>query len=213
MLFTGPTTKESVVANWIQKVIGITALVTLVTPMLIIELLILITSGRPILFKQTRVGVNQEQFVMFKFRTMKNGFDDSACEAKTRKELENKAKPINGLFKRDDDPRVTSIGRFLRKFSLDELPQFFNVARGEMNLVGPRPCLPCEALLFPPEYQERFAVKPGLTGLWQVSGRNALSTEEMLKLDLEYTKRKSLKLDLDILIQTPRAVLLDRLTA
>lgn len=194
-------------------VICITAIVILITPALLIALLIKLTSRGPILFKQTRLGINHKQFTMLKFRTMMNDSEDSHLVVKTRQELENKAKPINGLFKAEDDPRVTSVGRILRKFSLDELPQLINVLRGEMSIVGPRPCLPCEAELFPIEYQERFRVLPGLTGLWQVNGRNALDTKQMLELDRKYAEQWSMKLDLDILIRTPKAVIWDRRTA
>jgi lipopolysaccharide/colanic/teichoic acid biosynthesis glycosyltransferase len=119
-----------------------------------------------------------------------------------------KAVPADGrrLYKLEADPRVTRIGAFLRKTSLDELPQLFNVLRGEMSLVGPRPVLPWEAEMFAERYKRRFSVKPGITGLWQVSGRSRLSMQEALDLDIEYVARRSFALDLQILFRTIPAV-------
>jgi lipopolysaccharide/colanic/teichoic acid biosynthesis glycosyltransferase len=118
------------------------------------------------------------------------------------------AKP--GIYKLTSDPRVTSIGKFLRKTSLDELPQLVNVLRGEMSLVGPRPVLPWEAELFEPRHQVRFAVQPGITGLWQVTGRSALTMQQALDLDVEYVRRRGMLLDLAILLRTIPTVLLSR---
>ena len=111
------------------------------------------------------------------------------------------------LYKLAVDDRVTRVGRFLRRTSLDELPQLWNVLRGEMSLVGPRPVVPYELTHYPPRYFERFAVKPGLTGLWQVSGRNERSYQEMIELDIEYARRRTLPLDLLILLKTVWVVL------
>ena len=110
--------------------------------------------------------------------------------------------PENGLYKLVVDDRITRVGRFLRSWSLDELPQLWNVVRGDMSLVGPRPVIPYEVELYPDWYHERFAVKPGLTGLWQVSGRSECTYEEMVVLDLEYVRRRTLPLDLAILART-----------
>jgi lipopolysaccharide/colanic/teichoic acid biosynthesis glycosyltransferase len=114
------------------------------------------------------------------------------------------------LYKLTGDPRVTAVGRFLRKLSLDELPQLVNVVRGEMSLVGPRPALPWEVELFEPRHQARFAVKPGITGLWQVSGRNLLTMQQALDLDVEYAHRRNLALDLATLARTVPVVLTRR---
>jgi lipopolysaccharide/colanic/teichoic acid biosynthesis glycosyltransferase len=111
------------------------------------------------------------------------------------------------VFKLEDDPRVMPVGRFLRRYSIDELPQLLNVLRGEMSLVGPRPSLPWEVELYSPEQRRRHECLPGLTGLWQVSGRNRLSMQQMLSLDLEYVERQSLRLDLWVLWRTLSAVL------
>jgi lipopolysaccharide/colanic/teichoic acid biosynthesis glycosyltransferase len=113
----------------------------------------------------------------------------------------------NGLYKLAGDPRVTRVGRFLRSWSLDELPQLWNVLRGEMSLVGPRPVIEYEVEEYPDWYLRRFAVKPGLTGLWQVSGRNERTYEEMIRFDVEYAERRSLWLDLRILARTALVVM------
>ncbi|HLU58253.1 MAG TPA: sugar transferase, partial [Pseudonocardia sp.] len=111
------------------------------------------------------------------------------------------------VFKVRRDPRVTPVGRWIRKLSIDELPQLINVLRGDMTLVGPRPCLEWEAEMFPPEYQARFEVPPGLTGLWQVSGRSTLGTLDMLRLDVRYVQERTLARDLEILVRTVPALL------
>ena len=152
---------------------------------------------------------------MFKFRTMHDAAADDAAERDLIvRELRGDAVPAadTNLFRPRSDPRVTSVGKFLRLMSIDELPQIFNVLRGEMSLVGPRPALPWEVDLFTIEQRRRHACLPGITGLWQVSGRNRLSSLEMIALDLEYVDRRSLWLDLSILLRTPKAVLLDRHT-
>jgi lipopolysaccharide/colanic/teichoic acid biosynthesis glycosyltransferase len=118
------------------------------------------------------------------------------------RELAGEDTSSGGSWKLDDDPRVTRIGRFLRRSSLDELPQLINVLRGDMSLVGPRPCLEWEADLFPEEFAERFEIPPGLTGLWQVSGRSTMGTLDMLRLDVEYTRTRRFRTDLVILAAT-----------
>ena len=174
--------------------------------------LIKISSRGPVFFRQTRVGRHERTFAMLKLRTMHIGRDDSAHREFNRQELLGAAAPetSDGVFKLEHDPRITRIGRFLRRFSIDELPQLFNVLKGEMSLVGPRPSLPWEVELFTAEQRRRHLCTPGITGLWQVSGRNALSMVEMLRLDVEYVERRSLLLDLWILLRTPNAVLFDR---
>jgi lipopolysaccharide/colanic/teichoic acid biosynthesis glycosyltransferase len=181
--------------------------------MLVIALMIRLTSPGPVLFRQVRVGYWQSPFVMLKFRTMHQGIDDVIHRSYVTAMLNGQAAPADaerGIYKLTRDPRVTSIGRFLRKTSLDELPQLINVLRGEMSLVGPRPVLPWEAKLFKPWDRVRFAVRPGITGLWQVTGRNALTMQEALHLDVEYALRRTIVLDLIILFRTIPSVLLKR---
>ncbi|HEY3504096.1 MAG TPA: sugar transferase [Actinocatenispora sp.] len=159
-------------------------------------------------FRQRRVGRDGVSFVLYKFRTMYAGASDHAHRAYVRLLLADDAPTGRaGLYKLTDDPRITRIGALLRRTSLDELPQLVNVLRGEMSLVGPRPALPYETELFPPEYDARFRVPPGLTGLWQVSGRNRLTMRQGLDLDLEYVRRRTLRLDVEILLRTVPAVL------
>ena len=128
----------------------------------------------PALFRQERVGLSGSRFTLLKFRTMLQGGDDRALRDLIARELRGEDTVVNGSSKLDDDRRVTRVGAFLRRTSLDELPQLINVLRGDMTLVGPRPCLRWEAEMFPAEYASRFTVRPGLTGLWQVSGRSTL---------------------------------------
>lgn len=177
--------------------------------MLVAAALVRLTSRGPALFCQTRIGLKGRQFTMFKFRTMYMGSGDARQrELNTREILgEEGCAGRDGIFKLDDDPRITPVGRFIRKYSIDELPQLFNVLRGEMSLVGPRPSLPWEVDLYTAEQRRRHDCLPGLTGLWQVSGRNRRSLQEMLDLDLAYVKSRSMRLDLWILLRTPYAVL------
>jgi lipopolysaccharide/colanic/teichoic acid biosynthesis glycosyltransferase len=185
------------------------ALVVLAVPMLMAALLIRLTSEGPALFQQRRVGLGGRTFTMYKFRTMRNGVGDEMLRELIAAELRGEDTSVNGSYKLDDDPRVTTIGAFLRKTSLDELPQLINVLLGDMSLVGPRPCLEWEAQMFPAEFRPRFGVKPGITGLWQVSGRSALSTLDMLHLDLTYVRTRSLVGDLSILARTIPSMLKD----
>jgi lipopolysaccharide/colanic/teichoic acid biosynthesis glycosyltransferase len=171
-----------------------------------------ISGPGPVFFRQTRIGHGEKPFAMLKLRTMHVGRDDTAHREFNKRELlsESDAETSDGVFKLEHDPRITNVGRFLRRFSIDELPQLINVLRGEMSLVGPRPSLPWEVELFSADQRRRHQCLPGITGLWQVSGRNALSMREMLRLDVEYVERQSLMLDLWILLRTPVAVLFDR---
>ena len=177
----------------------------------VLMLLVRATSAGPALFRQQRLGRDQRPFTMLKLRTMHVGRDDRIHREYVTGLLspggEAFAAPGRGLYKLDADPRVTRVGGWLRRTSLDELPQLCNVLRGQMSLVGPRPVLPWEAELFGEAYRRRFAVKPGLTGLWQVSGRSRLSMATALELDVEYVARRSFRLDLVILIRTVPALL------
>ncbi len=176
-------------------------MVLLASPVLIgIAIGVKATSRGPVLFRQTRVGRGGAEFPMLKFRSM-------VVDAEARKADLHALSEGNGvLFKMKQDPRVTPFGRILRRLSLDELPQLFNVLRGEMSLVGPRPPLPAEVALYAPDDTRRMLVKPGLTGLWQVSGRSDLTWEESVRLDLRYVDNWSIALDLLILCKTARAV-------
>ena len=182
-------------------------LVVVAVPMVLIALAIRAEGTGPVLFRQERVGLRRGRFTLFKFRTMTVGGDDAAHRDLIARELRGEDTVVDGSSKLAGDRRITATGAFLRKTSLDELPQLLNVLRGDMTLVGPRPCLDWEAAMFPPEYTPRFAVRPGLTGLWQVSGRSALGTLDMLKLDVAYVQTRSLRSDLDILVRTVPALL------
>jgi len=159
-----------------------------------------LTSPGPVFFRQNRVGARGELFSMLKFRTMVVDAEDRLVE------LEGGHDVNSVLFKRKDDPRITAVGRVLRRYSIDELPQLANVLTGDMSLVGPRPPLPREVAVYEPDAVRRLRVQPGLTGLWQVSGRSNLSWDESLRLDLWYVDNWSLLLDLQILFRTLRAV-------
>jgi len=178
----------------------------------LLALLIKLTSEGPVLYVQDRIGENQRPFKMYKFRTMTNGNNDQAHRVFARDFINgqcngngngNGKNGSNGsVFKIVDDPRVTSIGRFLRKTSLDELPQFFNVLKGEMSIVGPRPPLSYEIDHYQEWHKRRLSVRPGLTGLWQVNGRSTVPFDEMVMLDLYYIDTWSLLLDVKIMART-----------
>jgi lipopolysaccharide/colanic/teichoic acid biosynthesis glycosyltransferase len=174
----------------------------------LIALIIRIDSGGPVIFRQQRLGKGMRSFTVLKFRTMRHNADVAPHREYIESLIGQPAGPERGrLYKLSVDDRVTSVGRLLRSWSLDELPQLVNVLRGDMALVGPRPVVPYEVDSYPPSYLQRFAVKPGLTGLWQVSGRNERTYDEMVRFDIEYAERASLLLDLQILIRTLPVVL------
>lgn len=168
--------------------------------MAVVAIAIKITSSGPVLFRQTRIGVDGREFTMLKFRSMVVDAEAGKTDLRTR----NEGNDV--LFKMKQDPRVTGIGAVIRRFSLDELPQLWNVVRGDMSLVGPRPPLSEEVAGYTNDATRRLRVRPGLTGLWQVSGRSDLSWEESLRLDLRYVDNWTLALDLAILWRTLRAV-------
>lgn len=161
-------------------------------------------SPGPVLFTQERVGKDHKHFTIYKFRSMRVGAEEELAD------LKEAAEHTDITFKMRDDPRITRVGRFLRRFSLDELPQLINVLKGEMSLVGPRPPIPAEVEQYQPWHLKRLAVPPGLTGMWQVSGRSELTFDEMVLLDLYYIEHWSPWLDLAILVRTiPTALLGD----
>jgi len=181
------------------------------SPLLVmVAVLIRLTTPGPALFRQSRLGTNRRPFVLFKFRTMYVDSPDDIHREYVRKLLTQDQPPDGGrrgVFKLEHDARITPVGRLLRRTSIDELLQLLNVIRGDMSLVGPRPALPWEAEMFDAIYSGRFIVPPGLTGLWQVSGRNSLTMREGLELDIEYVRRQSLAFDVWILFKTVPAVL------
>jgi len=198
--FTGPKRVVKTSLDWV----GAVALVLLGLPILVgLAVAIRIDSKGPVLFRQTRIGRAGRPFTMLKFRTMVTDAEARRAELGTRNQNADGL-----LFKIRDDPRVTRVGQVLRRRSLDELPQLFNVLLGHMSLVGPRPPLPEEVAKYDDSVRRRLLVKPGLTGLWQVSGRSDLTWEEAVRLDLRYVENWSLALDLLILWKTLRAVVL-----
>ncbi len=180
----------------IDVVVSLSLLILLSPLMLLVALLIKLTSKGPVFFRQVRCGLNGRQFVLYKFRTMVVG-----AEMKKR-ELEKMNEMDGPVFKMRRDPRITPLGRILRKFSIDELPQLFNVLRGDMSIVGPRPPLPVEVEMYQLWQRRRLSLKPGLTCIWQVSGRNRIKFEKWMEMDLEYIDNWSLWLDFKIMIKT-----------
>lgn len=206
---TGPALGHSAAKRAIDISLSLPLMIILAPLLLLLCFLVRATSAGPALFRQERLGQNMRPFTMFKLRTMYADNDDQIHREYMAQMLsaDHREAERNGLFKLDSDPRVTPLGRWLRRSSLDELPQLLNVLRGDMSLVGPRPVLPWEARLFGVAYQPRFQVKPGVTGLWQVSGRNRLSIRQALEFDVEYVLRHSIMLDLIIILRTVPAVL------
>jgi len=190
----------------LDLVVATVMLVTLLPVFLVIVAVIALESRGPVLFRQERVGLHRRPFRVAKFRTMHHGADDEV-HRRHMLELIESGKPAPKLT---DDARVTRFGSFLRRTSLDELPQLWNVLRGEMSLVGPRPAIPYEVERYPPHWNARFEVKPGLTGLWQVSGRSQVSIERMIELDIEYVRRRSFWFNVWVLLRTVPAVLSGR---
>jgi len=175
---------------------------------LAVALLIKLTSRGPVFYSQLRIGEQGEVFTLYKFRTMRQGVDDAIHREFTRTFIEGRMSNSSldekapSVYKLTNDPRVTSIGNFLRKTSLDELPQFINILKGEMTIVGPRPPLQYELEYYEEWHKLRLEVKPGLTGLWQVSGRSSVPFNEMVKLDLYYIEHWTLLLDFKIMMRT-----------
>ncbi len=182
--------------------------------MIVTAIAIKLTSPGPIIFKQYRFGMKGVRFPFYKFRSMRINGDDRAHREYVTRLIKGELDKINQgdeekpLYKMKDDPRITKIGKIIRKTSIDELPQLFNVLKGEMSLVGPRPPIPYEVEKYQPWHLRRILdVKPGITGLWQVDGRSRTSFDEMVRLDLRYARNWSLWLDFKILLKTIKAVL------
>lgn len=161
----------------------------------------------PVLYESIRIGKDGKPFKMYKFRSMYKNAD------KRKKELLEQNEVEGAMFKMHNDPRVTKVGHVIRKYSIDELPQFINVFKGDMSLVGPRPPLPDEVAKYDDHDRLRLAVEPGCTGLWQVSGRSALSFKQMVELDLKYIKNRSILLDLDIMFRTVKIMIVPNTTS
>jgi exopolysaccharide biosynthesis polyprenyl glycosylphosphotransferase len=193
-------------------VISIAAILLLAPVWILVPLLIKLGSRGPVLFRQERVGMDGRVFLCLKFRTMYADADDSIHREAYKKNIAGGAdanagddnKPVFGKVR--NDPRVTKIGRVLRRSSLDELPQLFNVLLGDMSIVGPRPPIPYEVVEYDIWHRKRLDMKPGITGLWQVSGRNRLSFEEMVRIDVFYIENWSLWLDVKIIMLTLPAI-------
>lgn len=180
-------------------------IIILLSPIIIFfSLLIKIKEPKgSVFFRQTRVGLRGETFKIYKFRTMCEGAEQQLTTLAHQNEMSGP------LFKMKDDPRITKVGKFLRKYSLDELPQLINVIKGDMSLVGPRPPLVSEYLTYTTKDKKRLTVKPGCTGLWQVGNRNQATFQEMLELDVLYISNRSIWLNLKILVKTVARMTID----
>ena len=191
-------------AKRVADVLGACALIVATAPVLAVAaVMIKLYDGGPVFYRQTRIGLHGERFTLTKLRTMRVGAEHELIGLLTLRGLGSEPG-----FKVLDDPRVTRLGRFLRRYSIDELPQLVSVVTGRMSLVGPRPMVPAEVDLFDPAAHGRHRAKPGITGLWQVSGRNSLAWDEAIALDLHYVSNCTPAMDTRILARTVRAVLL-----
>lgn len=175
---------------------SLSGLIVLIPIFLIIGILIKLESKGPVFFSQERIGKNGEGFKMFKFRSMVINAEELKEKLHTKNEMSGP------MFKMKNDPRVTKVGKFIRKTSIDELPQLFNVLKGEMSLVGPRPSLPKEVIKFEDWMMRRLQVKPGLTCYWQVSGRNDIDFEDWMKLDIKYVQNQCILVDIKLVFKT-----------
>ena len=185
-----------VIKRIIDIVASFTGLIVLSPLMLVVSILIKLESKGEVIFKQKRVGLNGKEFYMYKFRSMVINAEEIKEKLKEQNEMSGP------MFKMKNDPRITKIGKFIRRTSIDELPQLINVLKGEMTLVGPRPSLPKEVVEFEPWMMERLTVKPGLTCYWQVMGRNSIVFEDWMKLDIKYVRERSLSLDFKLIFKT-----------
>jgi exopolysaccharide biosynthesis polyprenyl glycosylphosphotransferase len=194
-------------------VVVATLMILLASPIMsLAAIAIWLTDGSPLLFRQTRVGIHGKPFELLKFRTMRTKSSDTVHREYVKEWIQRNAAERSDadgakIYKIGSDPRVTPVGKWLRRFSLDELPQLFNVLYGNMSLIGPRPAMPYELELYQEWHRHRLDAPPGITGLWQVSGRNRLSFEEMVQLDIEYIEEWSLVGDMGILLRTLPAML------
>ncbi|HTL46979.1 MAG TPA: sugar transferase [Verrucomicrobiae bacterium] len=192
---------ELVIKRFFDVFLAATALAISAPILAIVALAIKLRSSGPVFFKQVRCGKNGKPFTLYKFRTMVVNAEDMLKDLKEKNEMSG---PV---FKMTKDPRITEVGSFLRKTSLDEFPQFWNVLKGDMSIVGPRPPLPTEVSQYEPWQRRRLSMKPGITCIWQVSGRNSIGFEEWMGLDLRYIDQWSIWMDMKILFQTVHAVI------
>jgi lipopolysaccharide/colanic/teichoic acid biosynthesis glycosyltransferase len=210
---TAVTAKPGYPTKRALDVVGSIAALILLSPLfLIVAALIKLTSPGPVIFRQQRIGQGGVPFTFYKFRSMRVGNDDRVHREFVASLIDGKPTSgevagAGGQFKMKADPRVTRIGRFIRKTSIDEIPQFWNVLKGDMSLVGPRPPVPYEADRYKAWHRRRiFDLKPGLTGIWQVEGRSRVSFDDMVRMDLRYLRESSLSFDLKILVKTVSVV-------
>lgn len=188
-----------------EAVVAMLLLIALTPLLLVIALAVRLSSPGPVLFRQERLGAARVPFTLLKFRTMRVDGDEKVHRDYVTALLTSEEAPhggVEGVYKLTADPRVTRVGSILRRTSLDELPQLWNVVRGEMALVGPRPVLAWEADMFPPWATRRFDLRPGLTGLWQVKGRSRVDYQRALALDVEYRDARTVWVDVKILFAT-----------
>jgi lipopolysaccharide/colanic/teichoic acid biosynthesis glycosyltransferase len=182
---------------------GAIAMLVLLSPLLaLIALIVKLDSPGPAIYRQRRLGKDLAPFSVAKFRTMYEGAGADAHRAHVEQMIADDKRGAKPMQKLEEDARITRFGAFLRRTSIDELPQLWNVLRGEMSLVGPRPPIQYEVESYPPHAFRRFAVRPGVTGLWQVRGRSLLTFPQMIELDTEYVERRSVPLNLKILLLT-----------
>jgi len=207
-MLTVSATPRQPVALLVKRVtdlFGSAAAIVILSPVFIIAAILIKTTSRgPVFFAQSRVGLNGRTFKLYKFRSM---FRDAE---EHRAALANRNEMSGPVFKIKNDPRITVVGKWMRRFSIDELPQFWNVLAGDMSLVGPRPPIPEEVKKYERWQRRRLSMKPGITCLWQVSGRNAIDFENWMRLDLTYIDTWSLRLDVQILLRTVPVVLTAR---
>lgn len=180
----------------IDVLLSLSGLIILAPLLFLVSILIKLESKGNVIFVQDRIGLNGKTFKMYKFRSMVSNAED------LKKDLIEHNDMKGPMFKMKHDPRITKVGKFIRKTSIDELPQLINVLKGDMSLVGPRPSLPSEVEKFEDWMMERLKVKPGLTCIWQVSGRNNIGFEEWMKLDIKYVKERNMLLDLKLIFKT-----------
>lgn len=201
VLFVHQTRDYLLAKRCLDIVASILSILVLFPFFILIAIIIKLDSKGPVLFSQTRVGENGNTFEMFKFRSMQVGSEVRLNDLKEKNEADG---PV---FKIRNDPRITKIGTFLRKTSIDELPQLINIIKGEMSFVGPRPPLPSEVNQYTPYQMQRLLVKPGLTCYWQISGRSDLSFEEWVDLDLKYIRERNIALDISLILLTIPVIL------
>ena len=191
---------ERIIYNTLKRFIDVVGslfgLILLSPIIILVGILIKLESKGPIIFSQKRVGLNGKKFNMYKLRSMVSNAEE------LKEKLSDKNEMSGPMFKMKDDPRITRVGKFIRKTSIDELPQLFNVLKGDMSLVGPRPSLPKEVKEFEPWMLKRLDVKPGITCYWQVMGRSSIGFEEWMKLDIKYVDERSFWLDIKLIFKT-----------